>query len=311
MAERIATLQASNNKHTNMHYHGTVTGVEKAGAAAGRTPHKKYEVLDFYQLFEAFTNELGAVLPYDGIQYTGEISHSSLMPGTDNLSSCAYHLEYGQQDLGCITIVRDTEFMPHERKLVEDMLADLILPLHHALQHQKLIQQAQYDQLTGIRNGSYCYDLIDLEIHRARRYKRPFSLLMFDIDDFSKINNQYGHSAGDALLVEVAARIQSGIRSSDTVYRYAGDKFLVFLPDADREEAMDAAQRVRECVIASACVVKDKEIVFTMSAGVTTSACNDTVNRIFDRTGKALFHAKILGKNRIYSAPWSGSRQAC
>ena len=99
------------------------------------------------------------------------------------------------------------------------MLAGLSLPLRNALRYQQAIKLAQRDELTGLRNGSYYHDVVNLEIERARRYKKPFSLLMFDLDDFEKINDTYGRKAGDVVLLDVARRIEGRARGSDVVYR--------------------------------------------------------------------------------------------
>ena len=181
------------------------------------------------------------------------------------------------------------------------MLAGLTLPLRNALRYQQAVRFALRDELTGLRNGSYYHDVVDLEIKRSHRYKNPFSLLMLDLDDFENINTKYGREAGDAILHEVAGRIGEKARSSDVVFRNAGDKFLVFLPNTDKAEARIVAGRIKDFVLASTCEYEDKVISFTLSVGVVTVTHGDTADKLIDRVDKAIFHAKILGKDRIYA----------
>jgi len=262
--------------------------------------NRLHEFLDFYQLFDTFINELRATVACDSIEYEDESTPTSLVNGNTGRHHCEYALKYDGLSLGSIKITRDTKFSGNELDLIEVMLAGLSLPLRNALRYQQAIRLAQRDELTGLRNGSYYHDIVNLEIVRARRYKKPFSLLMFDLDDFEKINGTYGRKAGDAVLHDVARRIEAKARGSDVVYRNGGDEFLVFLPNTEKAEAMIVAQRIKDAVLKSACAYDNNDIFFTLSAGVVTVTHGDTADKLIDRADKAIFHAKILGKDRIY-----------
>ena len=262
--------------------------------------HRLHEFLDFYQLFDTFIDELRAVVACDGIEYEDEATQTTLVNGDAGKHHCEYTLKYEGLSLGTIRISRDTELQDNELDIIEIMLAGLTLPLRNALRYQQAIRLAQRDELTGLRNGSYYHDIVNLEIERARRYKIPFSLLMFDLDDFEKINDTYGRKAGDAVLHDVAQRIEDKARGSDVVYRNGGDEFLVFLPNTEKAEAMIVAQRIKDAVLESACSFENDDIFFTLSAGVVTVTHGDTADKLIDRADKAIFHAKILGKDRIY-----------
>jgi len=259
-----------------------------------------HEFLDFYQLFDTFINELRATVACDSIEYEDESTQTTVVNGHTGRHNCEYKLKYDGMSLGVIKITRDTKFSGNELDLIEVMLAGLSLPLRNALRYQQAIRMAQRDELTGLRNGSYYHDIVNLEIERARRYKNPFSLLMFDLDDFEKINDTYGRKAGDAVLHDVARRIEDKARGSDVVYRNGGDEFLVFLPNTEKTEAMIVAQRIKDSVLESACAYENNDIFFTLSAGVVTVTHGDTADKLIDRADKAIFHAKILGKDRIY-----------
>lgn len=260
-----------------------------------------HEYLDLYQLFNTFINELRATVPCDSIEYENNSSETSLTYGSTGKHHCEYTLKYKEQSLGEIRITRDNKLSDHELDIIETMLAGLTLPLRNALRYQQAIRFAFHDELTGLRNGSYYRDVVDHEIKRSHRYKNPFSLLMLDLDDFENINTIYGRNAGDAILHEVAIRIGEKARTSDVVYRNRGDKFLVFLPNTDKAEARTVAGRIKDYVLARSCEYEDKDILFTLSVGVVTVSHGDTADKLIDRVDQAMFHAKILGKDRIYA----------
>ena len=266
-----------------------------------------HEYLDFYQLFNTFINELRVIVPCDSIEYENKTTETSIVNGSTGNHHCEYTLKYEGLSLGKIRITRDSKLLDHELDIIETMLAGLTLPLRNALRYQQATRYALRDELTGLRNGSYYHDAVDLEIERSHRYKNPFSLLMLDLDDFDNINAKYGREAGDAILYEVAARLGKKARSSDVVYRNEGDKFLVFLPNTDKTEASIVATRIKDFVLASACEYKDKVISFTLSVGVVTVTHGDTADKLIDRVDKATFHAKILGKDRIYADSFTDS----
>lgn len=307
MAERIIRMNAENKNVANESCIGT-DSVHESGMK--NFINRLHEALDFYQLFDTFICDLRQVVPCDSIEYKDELSKTSLINGAAGEFKCQYALTYDQRSLGNLCITRDTEFAQAELEIMEVMLAGLVLPLRNALRFQQVIRFAQRDELTGLRNGSYYHDIVELEIKRAQRYKKPFSLLMFDLDDFEGINKRYGKRAGDALLIEVARRIEKKARHSDVVYRNGGDEFLVFLPHTSKSEALEAATRIKDYILCDTCKYKDNDMVFTVSAGVVTVTYDDTASKLFDRVNTALYHAKILGKNRIYGEASDDNRQS-
>lgn len=263
--------------------------------------NRLHETLDFYQLFDTFIGEFRAAVSCDSIEYSDETTQTSLTNGMTGEQQCVYSLKHEERSLGSILITRDTAFLEREIEIIELMLAGLVLPLRNALRYKEAIKFAQRDELTGLRNGGYYHDVINLEIKRARRYQKPFSLLMFDIDNFESINQQYSRAAGDAVLAEVAKRTVTKARSSDIVYRNGGDEFIVFLPNTEKADAIEASKRIKDFVMSGECAYKGDSIPFTLSGGVVTVTDEDTARKLMERASKSLFHAKILGKNRVYA----------
>ena len=306
MADNNITLQDARLKHEKPDSGYLLSG-PLGDDGINEFVSRLHEYLDFYQLFNTFINELRVIVPCDSIEYENKATETSLLNGFTGSHHCKYTLKYEGLSLGKIRITRDSKFLDRELDIIETMLAGLTLPLRNALRYQQATRYALRDELTGLRNGSYYHDAVDLEIKRSHRYKNPFSLLMLDLDDFENINAKYGREAGDAILHEVAVRLGKKARSSDVVYRNEGDNFLIFLPNTDKAKASIVASRIKDFVLASACEYKDKVISFTLSVGVVTVTHGDTADKLIDRVDKATFHAKILGKDRIYADSFTDS----
>lgn len=299
MAKYKTTLQAD-RQHSAKHGFNHIDAGSVDKNSLNDFVSRLHEALDLYQLFDTFIDELSTVVACDSIEYIHKDSQTSLVNGISGQQRCHYALKYDGLSLGDVCISRGTKFLDYELVTIESILAGLVLPLRNALRYQQAIRFSQRDCLTGLRNGSYFHDFFELEIERAHRYNKSFSLVKFDLDDFEAINKQYGKAAGDATLYEVARRIVQHARSCDIVYRNGGDEFLVFLPNTEKNEAMIAASRIKDFVLDSAFVYENNDIAFTLSAGVVTVNQCDTASKLSNRLGSALFHAKILGKNRIH-----------
>jgi diguanylate cyclase (GGDEF)-like protein len=303
----MAETSVSSNTHASMEMlHRASAPGQRRRQATSADPafsNRLYAILDIHHLLDSFIQEIRKALPCDGIEYHEDSIKLDIIDGTLNDHQCCYTIDSGTESLGHISFTREKAFHQDEIDTLENMVAGLVLPLRNALCYQRAIRFAQRDELTGLRNCSYYYDNVELEIQRAQRYKIPFSLLLIDLDDFNDINNTYSHSAGDAVLVELARRLEHEARGSDVVFRNGGDEYLVFLPNTRREDAMRVAERIRSSLISEACVYDNREINLTLSIGVVTVLPEDTVFKLIDRGDKALFHAKILGKNRIHSEP--------
>jgi diguanylate cyclase (GGDEF)-like protein len=166
------------------------------------------------------------------------------------------------------------------------------------------------DSLTGCFNRAHGLETLDSELRRGRRSGRPVSILMFDIDNFKAINDQYGHLRGDELLQRVGIHLTRVIRSTDVRCRYGGDEFLVILPDTPAVGAEQVAECIRKELASVAISAEGKIVQSTVSIGVTTSDVADrSPATLIERADAALYQAKRGGRNRysVSAATASGT----
>lgn len=169
---------------------------------------------------------------------------------------------------------------------------------------EALREQACHDGLTGLFNRITILEMLQNEIGRSRREKTPMSLLMLDLDHFKKINDTYGHLAGDAVLREAAKRMKAVVRQYDAVGRYGGEEFLVLMPGSDVENSMAQAERIRQIIAAEPCPFGEANIPMTCSIGFasTASGIAPIPNELIREADSALYEAKRSGRNRTVAA---------
>ncbi|MDF1667289.1 MAG: diguanylate cyclase, partial [Planctomycetota bacterium] len=166
--------------------------------------------------------------------------------------------------------------------------------------HKDLEQSSQLDHLTQISNRRHLMERLDEELNRSQRYNRPFSLLIVDVDSFKKINDDFGHLFGDYVLTQVAKEMRAMLRNSDVCGRFGGDEFIVGLIETDAERAFQVAERLLERVSGHNLRWQDKEFLVTVTIGVATFGCSQTVKDLIAVADKALYRAKTDGRNRVY-----------
>ncbi|MDD3271790.1 MAG: diguanylate cyclase [Syntrophomonadaceae bacterium] len=196
-------------------------------------------------------------------------------------------------------------FMPEElevRLRVGRRILDLQQSLKEALEVQRY--QAQHDLLTGILNHAEILNILETELDRARRQNGNLAIIMGDLDHFKKVNDTYGHVAGDAVLVEVAARMKNNIRLYDSAGRYGGEEFLLVLPGCNAEEAMIIANRILESIGKEPVIFNNTPIAITISLGVAVNRAGEktTTTELVQLADTALYQAKQNGRNRVEQA---------
>jgi len=188
------------------------------------------------------------------------------------------------------------------RLLVGKRILDLQEELVAA--RESMREAATHDSLTGLLNRAEIFGLLERELERSRRERKPLSVILADIDHFKEVNDTGGHLFGDEALREIARRMQSRVRPYDGVGRYGGEEFLLVLPSCDLKGAMDRANELRELVAATQVVSGGVKKAITMSLGVAVSECLGVkeVEALVSRADTALYSAKKKGRNRVEHA---------
>ncbi len=159
------------------------------------------------------------------------------------------------------------------------------------------------DELTGLYNQRFFYATLAREVEIAKRYLRPLSLLMLDLDHFKHFNDRYGHMEGDRALAKCAQVMRSKVRGSDLVCRYGGEEFAIILPQTSLEEARMVAERIRQDIAATEFEVSSEgrtiKARLTISIGVAGLTERIGMQELVRRADRALYHAKAAGRNRV------------
>ncbi len=187
-------------------------------------------------------------------------------------------------------------------------IIDLQMDLLQA--REELRERANKDLLTMLPNRPAISAALEQEISRCHRDHRTVGVILLDIDHFKKINDTYGHFAGDAVLRETAARLRGNMRPYDQVGRYGGEEFLVVLPNCDLEAAKNQAERMRQKLQTTAMLVDGAELFVSASFGVTVSIASERDPNLFVRVAdEALYRAKAGGRNCVQTLTIDESAQ--
>ena len=175
-------------------------------------------------------------------------------------------------------------------------LQDELVQAREAMRHA-----ATHDSLTELLNRGEILEMLQRELERARRERKPVSIILADIDHFKQVNDTLGHLFGDQALQEIARRLRSSLRVYDWIGRYGGEEFLLVLPGCDLENAMARGNELREVVAGTPVVALDAEKSITVSMGVAVSECvgKDEVESLLSRADAGLYAAKEHGRNRV------------
>jgi diguanylate cyclase (GGDEF)-like protein len=238
--------------------------------------------------------------------------------GTSGIRFYAAHPIYNQENavVGSISLVdyAPRPFGDAERQLLADLSSLVERELHLRLmsasqldlqkKNQNLRRKSLIDPLIGTWNRGAIMRILTIEALRCAKMGVPLSLIVLDIDFFKKINDTYGHPAGDSVLVKVASRLRSCIRPQEALGRYGGEEFLVVLPGSSHVIAMAVAERMRLAIASHAEAVGDAALQLTISAGIASTDLfpTATTEELINHADIALYAAKDAGRNRAVQA---------
>jgi two-component system cell cycle response regulator len=241
--------------------------------------------------------------------------HELLLPATRRNGSLALIPLRRNSQLDGVLVFSSADRFRFTRELATDFLAHLGLVaaicLENAVNRARLVRSGLTDFLTGFHNRRYLHARLCEELARAQRDQQPIACLMIDVDNFKRVNDEYGHLAGDTVLREVAHRIDDEMRLSDTGARFGGDEFAIVLPHGTLGDGEKVATRVLEAVRSEPIGVgAQRSEVVTVSIGVAaaTPSAQGTrdfkvlAERLISEADAALYRAKSAGRNRVESS---------
>lgn len=239
---------------------------------------------------------LGFVVSIIGALLGIMIINRSLVSSMDQLAAGAMSVAIGDRDhLIEIQIPRELTSVADAFNLMTKRIREQEDVLEHI---------ARTDGLTGLYNRREFDRILAEELQRAKRYDRPVSLIIGDIDHFKKFNDTHGHQAGDEALCVVAHELTENLRETDKACRFGGEEFVVVLPECDAKTARQVAERIRLAVEARVLQLDgDQTVTLTISLGVATSPNNgETPKTLLKSADSALYKSKEHGRNRVMSA---------
>lgn len=167
---------------------------------------------------------------------------------------------------------------------------------------EEMSELVREDQLTGSLNRRGLDDAYEREVARATRRKTPLCVALLDLDDFKRLNDTYGHTAGDGALIHLVRVIKDTLRTMDVIARFGGEEFLIVLPETELDEAVQTVTRIQRELTKQIFMHDNQKLLITFSAGVALRRGDEAQTDLIKRADEALYEAKRAGKNRVVAA---------
>lgn len=206
--------------------------------------------------------------------------------------------------VGVLSLYRnkDQSFSADEISLFQKISEEIAKVIDKTLLFKQTKELSITDELTGLYNRRYFNERFDREVQRAKRYSRPLTILMIDIDHFKNFNDVNGHLMGDEILRRVANCLESNIRKADIIARYGGEEFVIILPEIDKSHALQVAEKLRKTIETRHFPKEENQPNknLTISIGLASYPDDSEVAReLVDFADRALYRAKAEGRNRV------------
>jgi len=260
--------------------------------------------IELGEILRLFHAEVSRAVTLHGISFSHAASNVEHAIGETSGHAVNYRLQTKDDYLGEISFHRRGDrYSDSELSLLESLLASLVYPLRNGLRYQEALRSALTDSLTGVGNRVSMENVMTREFELAVRYEQPLSALMVDLDFFKRINDTYGHAAGDYVIKTVAKTLRAASRNADMTFRYGGEEFVLLLNKTDAQGARITAERLRSTIEGLAIIIEGRTIPVTISVGVASLCRMETMHGFIDRADRALYGAKEAGRNRVVVAP--------
>lgn len=270
-----------------------------AKTVATTAPEEFAQIAGYQQLYAMMLEIRTGIMAFANGDLSYPITHKGYLPGAIKaLQASLNHLTWQTKMIAGGDFSQRVDFMGDFSEAFNGMVQQL------AESTQKLEVLAHIDSLTGINNRRHFMERLGAELDRTRRYSRPLSLLILDLDHFKSVNDSRGHAAGDAALQAICAVFANcGLRNSDFPGRLGGEEFALVLPETTVDCAREVAERLRKKIAATVIHFEDQHFSITASIGVGQYHDPETLATLLKRADLAMYHAKTSGRNRVCLAP--------
>lgn len=213
-------------------------------------------------------------------------------------------LKFNGVRIGVALVATTLEYQLLEINKLRIQLKNLSLALHNAIIHEQIQELAAIDPLTGIFNRRFGITRFKDEFARSIRTNSPLGVVMMDLDHFKKINDNFGHLAGDKVLVSCTKIIKNSLREGDVLLRYGGEEFLLVLPGASLNDTLNITEKIRRIVAESQVIYGDLRIKVTCSMGMTSipEFAVFSEEALIAKVDEALYQSKNNGRNQVTQA---------
>lgn len=255
--------------------------------------------LEIESVLNYFLQAAQQLVKFDAAHFSFEERNLNLKYGKTQRHRCSYRLRLAGEFLGELVFTRRRRFAEQEMEHLENLMGQLIFPLRNAVWYQRALLAAKIDTLTGANNRTAMDETLEREVELAHRHKLAMSLIMFDLDHFKQINDNYGHTTGDDVLRECVECANQALRSTDMLFRFGGEEFVVILPGVNVTGANLAAERLRSIIEKHVFNSRQGTVPVTISVGTASLTMQDNTKTLIDRADKALYSAKNSGRNCV------------
>ena len=258
--------------------------------------------LEIDSVLNYFLQAAQELVKFDAAHYSFEEQKLNLKYGKTQRHRCSYRLRLAGEFLGELIFTRRRRFAEEEMEHLENLMSQLIFPLRNAVWYQRAIQAAKIDSLTGANNRAAMDETLEREVDLAHRHQSALSLIIFDLDHFKQINDNYGHTIGDDVLRECVKAANQALRSTDMLFRFGGEEFVVLLPGVNSTGAALAGERLRSIIEKHVFNNQQGSVPVTISVGTASLTRQDNCKKILERADSALYSAKNGGRNQVVSS---------
>lgn len=263
--------------------------------------------LDLQQQLQMISMAAGKIVPLCGMSLqtgVGEFAAPGSIRGDFEYRSM---LVLHEQCLGEVIYSSDQAISPLSQRRLSELESQWLFSLRNALVVTRLQQLALRDTLTGLGNRRYFDEAFARSLQLAERKNQQVALVLLDLDNFKQVNDNFGHHAGDDVLLAVADAMRTTLRASDTLFRFGGDEFAVLLCGEDAQSVELVAHRLVKSISSHH---QCEKFNVSASAGLACYRTADTDKTLFGRADAALYQAKLAGKNAVRKEETLSSKQA-